>query len=215
MRKMQTNLGKASEKQAEMTNKTQETMKEGNKFKPCGGCGATHPRERCINCFHDFGDGKPTHDFLGNSLTASPSPKQTEAQPQQEGEVDITVPLKVNKSTDYQCVTPDNWQSLQSQLSTLTAENAKLKERNNMLASDFLAKALPEEITDANRKIASLLISCSNFKSENAKLWKALEEVVKDKFDRSFAWHREYDQQQLETMLEQEWQQFKSNLLAK
>lgn len=27
-------------------------------YKPCGGCGATNPRERCINCFHDFGDKK-------------------------------------------------------------------------------------------------------------------------------------------------------------
>lgn len=24
-------------------------------YVPCGGCGATHPRERCINCLHDFG----------------------------------------------------------------------------------------------------------------------------------------------------------------
>ena len=23
-------------------------------YVPCGGCGATHPNERCINCFHDF-----------------------------------------------------------------------------------------------------------------------------------------------------------------
>ncbi len=26
-------------------------------FIPCGGCGANHPRERCINCHHDFGSG--------------------------------------------------------------------------------------------------------------------------------------------------------------
>ena len=25
------------------------------KYKPCGGCGADSPNERCINCFHDFG----------------------------------------------------------------------------------------------------------------------------------------------------------------
>ena len=24
-------------------------------YKPCGGCGAEKPNERCINCFHDFG----------------------------------------------------------------------------------------------------------------------------------------------------------------
>ena len=24
-------------------------------YTPCGGCGATHPKERCINCHHDFG----------------------------------------------------------------------------------------------------------------------------------------------------------------
>jgi len=25
-------------------------------FIPCGGCGAEHPNERCIGCFHDFGE---------------------------------------------------------------------------------------------------------------------------------------------------------------
>jgi len=25
------------------------------RYKPCGGCGAENPNERCFNCFHDFG----------------------------------------------------------------------------------------------------------------------------------------------------------------
>ena len=24
-------------------------------YTPCGGCGAEHPKKRCINCHHDFG----------------------------------------------------------------------------------------------------------------------------------------------------------------
>jgi len=28
-------------------------------YKPCGGCGATEPGQRCIGCLHDF--GSPTH----------------------------------------------------------------------------------------------------------------------------------------------------------
>lgn len=29
---------------------------QNDKFIPCGGCGAEHPNERCIGCFHDFGE---------------------------------------------------------------------------------------------------------------------------------------------------------------
>jgi hypothetical protein len=40
---------------------------------PCGGCGATEERQRCIGCFHDFGSPKhqagaaPTWDGLPNN----------------------------------------------------------------------------------------------------------------------------------------------------
>lgn len=30
---------------------------EGREFNPCGGCGASHPNERCLGCLHDFGHG--------------------------------------------------------------------------------------------------------------------------------------------------------------
>lgn len=33
----------------------------GEVYEPCGGCGADHPSKRCINCFHDFGGERSTH----------------------------------------------------------------------------------------------------------------------------------------------------------
>lgn len=39
-----------SEREKPQEPKTQEPI-----YRPCGGCGAEKPSERCLGCFHDFG----------------------------------------------------------------------------------------------------------------------------------------------------------------
>jgi len=47
-----------------------------NTSKPCGGCGATIERERCIGCMHDFGTAESA--WVRAMLNASPLGEQSE-----------------------------------------------------------------------------------------------------------------------------------------
>jgi cell division protein FtsB len=134
-----------------MTSKTQETMK----------------------CEHEFID--LFHREFCSKCKKFKSDLQPEAQPQQEGEMPEDVRRKVNEHINENCqggrirrrfyTEGAEWmyKHLQSQLSTLTAENAKLKEENE----------------DLKYRNGLGDIGLNAVKDENAKLWKALKDEVK------------------------------------
>jgi regulator of replication initiation timing len=144
--------------------------------------------------------------------TASASLKQPEAQPQQEGEEGrvINIPEVIylqlqdgllETEVDFNQLAGVTWCQdrindtdvayvLQSQLSTLTAENAKLKDR---LTDQFNINV--------------------HLQDENAKLWKALEEEYK--YHLRFVSESSVSCDEMDGYMEHNWQQFKSNLLAK
>lgn len=49
-------------------------MSNSKKMRPCGGCGAETPKERCMGCMHDFG-----YDTSVWVREYSPSPKRASA----------------------------------------------------------------------------------------------------------------------------------------
>jgi hypothetical protein len=167
-----------------MTSKTQETMSIASKC-ACG--------KHLYYCGNDCPFANP----FDMNPAAAPSPKQPEAQPQQEGEKQAII----EHMAETQRQSDKLIQGQLRQLSTLTAENAKLKEQ---------VKKLDEE----NETMSDYLDKLEARKDqENAKLWKALEEEVK----RPFLDQYKGDDQQIINgylnMADNAWQQFKSNLL--
>jgi hypothetical protein len=187
-----------------MTSKTQETMKEGNKPEQDAYHEITDMWEKYKEDHKDcIGHGSfrwwfdniyVNSDQHLKDPESSPSPPQPEAQPQQEGEEGQGQIVNIPKVIDLQ---------LGDELPDETVDFNDLHEVTWCTESQY------------SNDVAYVLQSqLSTLTAENAKLWKALEEMVKDAsyndYVHNCTWEGDF-----EGFRNNAWQQFKSNLLAK
>lgn len=120
-----------------------------NSYEPCGGCGATEPKQRCIGCFHDFGGGSTTPTY-GASATAEATEINWEWLPYPSGDAlcDMLVVGRINRFFDDAPTYAEALCKRLGAISTDTAAREAVEARVRASLATGPVKALAEALAD-------------------------------------------------------------------